>query len=175
MTDCTYHSRLSAYYDGELPSEAAREVESHVRACPACAAELAEIREVSELFTEFAPQRMSRAALARTHDAVEGDSQPRLLRIAGLLAGLAASAMVIGSAWLWETPTPAPPSKAYVHTGTKGTAVAKAPEWEMVAMTLRADPLPVHAGGAQPEIVSEPAVALQDTTDWMLKNLGSGK
>ncbi|HWE93923.1 MAG TPA: zf-HC2 domain-containing protein [Tepidisphaeraceae bacterium] len=173
MTDCTYHSRLSAYHDGELPSEAAREVESHVSACPACAAELAEIREVSDLFTEFAPQRMSRAALARTHDAVEGDSQPRLLRIAGVLAGLAASAMVIGSAWLWETPTPASHPTKIVRIGTRETAVAKAPEWEMVAMTLRADPLPVQTGVAQPEIVSEPAVA--DAVDWHLKFLGNGR
>ena len=171
MTECNYRSRLGAYHDGELAPQPARELERHIESCPACTAELAELRNMSGLFTVFSDERMSRAALARAHNAVEREgTQPSLLRIAGLLAGLAASAMVIGSAWLWETPARPKPSHgpfAIVPTAPKD------PQWLLVATTLRADPLPREMGDDRTQIVSEPAVA--DAAEWMLKNLGSGQ
>jgi anti-sigma factor RsiW len=170
MTECNYRSRLSAYHDGELAPQPARELERHIESCPACMAELAELRNISGLFAVFSEERMSRAALAGAHDAVEGDAQPSLLRIAGLLAGLAASAMVIGTAWLSETPAMPKP-----HHGPIAivSPAPKDPQWLLVATTLRADPLPREVGDNRTQIVSEPAVA--DAAEWMLKNLGSGQ
>jgi anti-sigma factor RsiW len=165
MMDCKNRSQLGAYHDGELPADAARELARHLESCPACAAELAGLQSASELFSVFTQERMSRAALARAHEAVERDAQPSLLRIAGLLAGLAASAMVIGSAWLWEAPT--------AHKGHSGPLVYvqsadKDPQWLLVATTLRVDPLPQEIGNNRTQIVSEPAVA---TAEWILNNL----
>jgi hypothetical protein len=173
MTECNYRSRLSAYHDGELAPQPARELERHIESCPACTAELAELRNVSALFAVFSEERMSRAALARAHDAVEGNAQPSLLRIAGLLAGLAASAMVIGTAWLWETP-----ASPKLHHGpfVVVPTAPKDPQWLLVATTLRADPLPREVGQNRTQIVSEPAVAnAGEYADWMLKELGSGQ
>jgi anti-sigma factor RsiW len=170
MTECNYRSQLDAYHDGELAPQPAREFERHIESCPACTAELAELRNVSGLFAVFLEERMSRAALTRVHDAVEGNAQPSLLRIAGLLAGLAASTMVIGTAWLWETPaSPKPPHGTVAIV----PAAPKDPQWLLVATTLRADPLPREVGDDRTQIVSEPAVA--DAAEWMLKNLGSGQ
>ena len=47
MNDCKSRPFLVAYYDGELDERARRQIEEHLRDCPACCAELAEMRELS--------------------------------------------------------------------------------------------------------------------------------
>lgn len=42
-------SRLHAYEDGELPEKPMREIEEHLRACPACRRELDRLRELGDI------------------------------------------------------------------------------------------------------------------------------
>jgi anti-sigma factor RsiW len=163
--DCQYRVRLDAYHDGELPANAARELERHLETCPACEAELAEMRELSRSFGLFASECMSRASLERAHGLAEAagyELRSPVLRIAGLLTGLAASVLVISSAWLWLAPAgDIRPSQVVV-------APARMPEWERVAMTMEARPLP----GETPETHAGPMLADARLADWMLQNLG---
>ena len=172
--DCQHRARLSAFYDGELPGHAAREVRLHVETCPWCAAELEEIRELSGAFRELAEERPPVAVLRRAREAADAAADaaarvavdarragPPVLRVAGALTALAASVLVIASAWLSDAPPPNPLPPAAV-------SVAPAPAWERVAMTLNAGPLPG-------EITDDPGrTALADArlANWMLQNLG---
>jgi len=52
--DCDYAARVSAYHDGEVSEEEARDLSRHVAGCQACAAQLAFLGRVSNTF-EAAP------------------------------------------------------------------------------------------------------------------------
>jgi hypothetical protein len=101
---CDFQSRLGAYHDGELDTVSARQVEQHLASCESCRAELQEIRELSSLAETVGAEGISPIGVARVHQMIDAEAGSSVLRIAGLLTGLAASALVIGSAWLWETP-----------------------------------------------------------------------
>jgi anti-sigma factor RsiW len=163
--DCDYRVCLDAFQDGELEEAAAREVERHLESCPACAEEMAEIREVSRSFGPMARDMMSRAALARAHAAAEAAASELaspLPRVAGLLTGLAASVLVVVSAWLWEAPVVrVQPPQVEVASS------APAAEWERVAMTLDAAP----SAGEAPDVTPRPTLADARLADWMLRNL----
>jgi anti-sigma factor RsiW len=168
--ECKYRERLSAFHDGELPEAAARELERHVAECAACAAELAEMRELSRSFADLGREDMTPSGLARAHqaaDAAADDLASPVLRVAALLTAVAASVLLIGSAWLSEVPTggPRPPQLLAVMP-------APAPEWERVAMTLDASPLTGEVPGTSAGLVlatAPPADAR--LADWMLQNL----
>ena len=137
-SDCPYRSRLDAYHDGELDADAQEQFQSHLMACAACAAELRQMQRVSGLFNEMADEPMSGAAVARVHDAVDAvEDEPSLGigRIAAVLTALAASVLIVGSAWLWDAP--GRPVRSPLVAGR----IVPTPAWERVAMTLRTDPL----------------------------------
>ncbi|MDB5295779.1 MAG: hypothetical protein JWO31_1762 [Phycisphaerales bacterium] len=48
--ECDCGELLSAYHDGELSADRAREVAAHLEGCPTCAAELADLRRFSGTF-----------------------------------------------------------------------------------------------------------------------------
>lgn len=48
-------AELSAYLDGELPEDACREIEEHLRGCSPCEAFLASLRTTVELCRRYAP------------------------------------------------------------------------------------------------------------------------
>jgi hypothetical protein len=77
-----------------------------------------------------------------------------------VLTALAASVLVIASAWLWD----APPADALPAP----VAVMPAPEWERVAMTLDTEPLP----GLGPDVPGRTVLADARLAEWMLQNLG---
>jgi anti-sigma factor RsiW len=168
--DCEYRQRLSAYHDGELPGAAMREMDLHVETCVACAAELEEIREVSRSFSEMAAEDLSSAAMARAHAVAEGAAAELgspVLRVAGLLTALAASVLLVGSAWLREPPAgDGQPSKVAV-------APAPAPEWERVAMTLDAGPIPIiqDTPDTPGRIILADAGRDARFANWVLQNL----
>ena len=86
--------------------------------------------------------------------------------VAGILTGLAASVLVVASAWLWEAPAPA--------TGRARVVFAPAPaaEWERVAMTLDAGPLNgVPGPPAGTDFPGRTVLADARLADWMLQNL----
>src|SRR5256885_15941087 len=101
---CHWLARVSAYHDGEMDRASLQAFERHLQSCAQCAAELAELRRVSTLFSNLAAQRMREGSIARVHEAVDHEAQPQrnLLSIGLALSGLAASALIIGMAWLAE-------------------------------------------------------------------------
>lgn len=166
MSDCHYQDRLDAFHDGELDPAAAEQVERHAEACASCAAELRRMRQVTGMFEALADEPVSDNALGRFHRAVDQvEEEPPLgvLRIAAVLTSLAASVLVIGSAWLWELP-PAPSGAPQVAYHPRLTT-----DWERVAMTLEPDPLPRTVW----ELGDRTRLADADVrlADWMLDNL----
>jgi len=85
------------------------------------------------------------------------------MRIAGVLSGVAASVLVIGSAWLLDSPTPiAPAAQIVIVPSMQGQE-----RWENVAVNLRLDPLPIT--GWEPP--SREALAEARIADWVIQNL----
>ena len=168
MSDCQFQSRVEAYHDGELAAEGRRAVEEHVAACDACAAELAWLRSVSQSLGRRRGADVTPALLDRVHAAVDaaGEESQRdaypisLYRTAGALMAIAASVLIVSCVWLNELPAPAGPGNP-----AGGVAVAEAPAWERVALTLRADPLPSGLDG-------EAYLADARLADWVLRGLG---
>lgn len=168
MSDCEYRSRLDAFHDGELDPLASEQFERHLETCPDCAAEVRELRRVARMFDALAEDPMSAGALARVHhavDQVEDEPPLGILRIAAVLTALAASVLVIGSAWLWESPGGGAqlPRVAVYHP--QPTAA-----WERVAL-MQPDRLPRTAW----EIGDRTRLAEADArlADWMLDNLNA--
>lgn len=134
--DCKFQSRLGPYVDGELNAEQEAEIEAHLGACDACRAEVGEIRELSHLAGAISTDGMSVAAIRRIHQAVDADQRLIIFRVAGILTGLAASVLVIGSAWMAEFPGAA----QRIPAQTIVIDVEHAKAWEQVA--LGREPLP---------------------------------
>lgn len=167
MSDCEYRSRLDAFHDGELDAPAHERFERHLASCSACAAEVRELRRVARMFDAMAEEPMSVSALARVHravDQVEDEPPLGILRIAAVLTALAASVLVIGSAWLYEAPgTGTQPPRVVVYHPQPTAA------WERVALTLEPDRLPRTAW----EVGDRTRLAEADArlAHWMLDNL----
>jgi anti-sigma factor RsiW len=166
--DCKYRELLNAYHDGELRPDAIMQLELHLKSCQSCAAELAEISEVSQAFAGFAREPLSADALAEAHanaDSAVSDSPSPVLRMAGLLTALAASILIIASAWLREMPAP--------DLGSQQITVAPSPmpEWERVAMTLDTGPLSEETPQPGQPVLAEVRPAEARLADWMLQNL----
>jgi anti-sigma factor RsiW len=142
MSHCEFESKLEAWHDGELEPREALLMTEHLKGCPRCAAALASIRQISALFAAMRRQEKPDAAeTVRLHEAVdrEMDSRsplqqvdPAFWRAAAVLSGLAASVLIVASAWLWDLP------RGHVQ---QGPMLASSPPWEEVAVTLRPDPL----------------------------------
>jgi anti-sigma factor RsiW len=170
MADCPFQLRLDAYHDGELDAAERARVEAHLSTCATCAAELAEMRALSaRIGTATASGEVSADESRGMHAAVRREAEQArderersmpLLRTAGMLSALAASVLIISGAWLMEL---RPAAKA----PGQEARVALQPEWERVAMTLRADP--------RPELMDESRFAdsphYAAEIDWMLRGL----
>jgi anti-sigma factor RsiW len=174
MIECAFQLRLDAYHDGELDAAERARVEAHLSACSTCAAELAEMRALSaRIGAAAAIGAIGTDESLGMHEAVRREAQQArderersipLLRTAGMLSALAASVLIISGVWLMELRPGAGmsgPSRQQV------ARVAVQPEWERVAMTLRADP--------RPELIDESRFAdsphYAAEIDWMLRGL----
>lgn len=166
MNGCEWLPRVAAYHDEEMAADAVAPFERHLTTCAQCTAELAELRRVSGLFQDLAVQQMRGDSIARIHDAVNDEPEPQsnLLWIGGMLAGLAASALIIGSAWLMELPADKPPPIVVAIHPPNGS-------WEQVAISDRGlAPLPRGLW----EAPDQPMLADARTAEWMLQSLGAG-
>ncbi len=173
MTGCGFESRLDAFHDGELNADDQARVAEHVAGCAACGDALREMQRMSLLLggrRDEALSEVSADELARLHAAVDRQIMrsrfqvdPSFWRTAGVLSGLAASVLIVASAWLLETPSVRQSSPSF-------GPVAMQQDWERVAMTLRSDPLPYSGPEANPD-QSALADAHANMTDWMLENL----
>ena len=83
--------QLFALFARSNPFREVAGVEAHLRDCASCAAELAGIRESSRLLRETPFDELTRADLAKIHDAVDDVDDYRIWRIGGSLGLVAAS------------------------------------------------------------------------------------
>jgi anti-sigma factor RsiW len=94
---CPNDDILSAYYDGELPTDRASAVELHLRACADCRASLAGMRRVSSVFSSAGRLELSAAARRRIEEALAVPAWVRLvLPVARPFAAAAAVLLAIG-------------------------------------------------------------------------------
>ena len=133
--NCEFQSRLGAYLDGELDAAQQAQVESHLAACEDCRTQLDEIRELSRLAQNFEAGEMSLGAVRRIHRAIDADQQFSIFRVATVLSGLAASALVIGAAWMAELPG----GGSSIHSPVVVIHQDQLSHWEKVAVN---GPLP---------------------------------
>lgn len=161
---CGFSRRLGALHDDELPSGAARAVRTHLAACGACQRQWMEIEQLSLLARQVASEGMSLAAMQRILGAI--DEEPAgaysILRLAGVLSALAASALVVGGVWLSELSDPPPAVRPVVIRHD-------AADWEKVASSFDVGGrLPLGSDAAAGD---RQAVADGRLVDWMLKSL----
>src|SRR5437764_11454560 len=107
MAECEYGILVSAYHDGQLDAERARQVEVHLAACPACAAELEGLRRLSRALAGWQAPQMPEEVLGRLHEAVTGEvvaAERGVMRLARALSGVAAAVMIAGTLWLMGAP-----------------------------------------------------------------------
>jgi anti-sigma factor RsiW len=110
MSDCQYHSRLDAYYDGELGAAEADRITRHLAECESCSAAVARLREMSQAMAQFQPASISQIELARLHRNLDGSQDRSLLRFSTALATMAASVLIISLTWITQTSGVAPRS-----------------------------------------------------------------
>jgi anti-sigma factor RsiW len=140
ITLCDFQSRLSAYYDGELDLRTARDMSLHLAECEACRQELKAMRQVSGVLSGMKPRELTPLGLARLHrSADELAEKSDALPLAKVLMAMAASVMVIGAAWLVQSPG------QKVNTATP-VVVVPTDNWERVATGGQVD-FPKGAGG----------------------------
>ena len=129
MPSCEFDRRIGAYHDGELPVGQRRDIEEHMRHCPACARELRRLVALSRFFSAAGTPQMPSDALARLHRTIDSVPERIVIRTAAVFAAAAAALLLARSVWLWQTSS-GPPSYP--------TSV---PAWERVAQTPQADVL----------------------------------
>ena len=157
MNTCPDPIRLARYHDGELDPAGRRELEEHLRACGLCSERLRELDDLSTLLSSARREPVSQIELARIKQAHRAYRDRRgLVRMAGGLAAVAASVLVVSGAWIYDG------SADPIRTARTGTPSAQEPEWERVA-ELRADP-------AIPGLGSPTG---NDTADWMLDSVAT--
>lgn len=160
MPECAYQTSLASYYDGQARPELAGEIQRHLPACLACSEELGRLSRLSQELATIRPEPIHPDELARLHEAVRGVEDHALedrgvLRLVAGLSAMAASVLIIGTAWLYDGPKPNP------------TTIVREPvpvqNWERIA-----------SGGAsaQPAEARPTGTAMRDTTNWMIRALG---
>ena len=108
MHDCQFKTRLSAYHDAELTAADIEAVNEHLPTCETCSAELATIRDVSSALAAYEPDPISQIELARLHRAIDRVDDGNVIRLAGKLAAVAASVLIICMAWMSQSPVGSP-------------------------------------------------------------------
>ncbi|HZK81228.1 MAG TPA: zf-HC2 domain-containing protein, partial [Humisphaera sp.] len=153
------------FHDGELGNDTERMVERHMASCEVCRLELKEIRELSALADQIGQEGMSPLAVRRIHKAIDAEQQNySIFRIARVLTGLAASAMVVGAAWLWDVPDSGHQSKHVIVRIDPGPT----DKWEYLAVNLKPDPLPTERWEAN----NQQMLADARFSNWMIEGLG---
>jgi hypothetical protein len=162
MSDCPFTSLLQAYHDGQLSAARKREAEEHVDACAACAAELERLRDLSRTLAGARPDPIRPDEMGRLHEVIatytrEAGDDRRILRLGFGLSAVAASILIISTAWLYDGPFGN--RSRLAPTGPGSSSVANTGEsWEHVAVGK-----PDTSAGARPT-----GTARNDVTNWMI-------
>ena len=107
MTSCDFEILIGPYHDQELEEDRAAEMAKHIVDCRSCAEHLAEVRRISGVINRIPLDPISGIERSRMYQLV--DQLPRratesaIIRMAGSLAALAASVLLITSIWLMGT------------------------------------------------------------------------
>lgn len=158
MSECSHQTSLESFYDGQAGPQVAREIERHLPTCAACAGELERMAQLSQLLGTIRPEPIRADELSRLHQAVDGVEDRSVLRLVAGLSAIAASILIISSAWLYDGPRPA----------NLTVVAARQQTWEQLASSGRADE-PINArtmGTARNDKLR------RDTTDWMVVGMG---
>lgn len=160
-----------------------RRLTRHLADCPACAAALTSFGDLSAriAISANAPDlNDTSSALARMHRAIDraAAQQPTpihvnragttALRFAAPFAAIAASILIVGGVWLLDMRRSMGPGgvNAIAEIEAPDSSVAAvAPDWERIAITLRADP----RSGVMADSPFAPHYA--DAIHWMLDGL----
>ncbi len=107
MTPCDFEILIGPYHDRELDEQRAAEMAQHIVECRSCAEQLAHVRRLSGVIGRIPLDPISGIERTRVYRVV--DELPRslaeraMIRMAGGLAALAASLLVVTSLWLMGT------------------------------------------------------------------------
>jgi anti-sigma factor RsiW len=119
MQECPFEARLSAFYDDELDADTSGRLQAHLADCPSCSASLQALRQVSRLIASAPTRPISQMGMARLHAAADVAARQRtVFPMAKALLAIAASVLIVGSAWLVEIPgqSGSPKTSADVHS-----------------------------------------------------------
>ena len=173
--ECDQTQRLNAFHDGELSARDAAEVVRHLEACSACRAELETLQRMSRVFAALPTPSISAAALSRAHALVDrvasldsmADAEPAVdssvRRMAFALTSLAASILIIATAWMFV----GDPGETNAQPQI---AIVQQPQWERVAMTLRADRFDLPEGSPT-QMLADASSNDARVADWMIRSL----
>jgi hypothetical protein len=129
MIPCPTGEELGAYHDGRVYGDRQALIEYHVASCEPCGLQVARLSALSYLLTTTTGPHLSQIARHRLHQKIDAAMERGLVRFGWGLSGIAASVLLVGSAWL-------------MHVGAaRQTAgqTAEAPPWLGVAVSSDAD------------------------------------
>jgi hypothetical protein len=143
---------LMAYLDGEVSADRVREVEGHLRGCPACSAAAEELRQISRLSARWLVEQAP-ASLRAPQIPPRTASRWPLTRRQWLLGACAGAAAVIG--WVLvsppELPKAARPMEAFVEDRSSSSG-------ERLAQTARSEQPAPPASSAAEQPLRQPLV-----------------
>jgi anti-sigma factor RsiW len=123
--------QLSAYHDGELPSDQRSALSAHLAWCQDCLKRIGQLTQMSSMFASSSPSGISQIALRRLHAKLDEVIERGLVRWAWEVSGIAAAILIVGSILLARMADPS--------TARASSAGASVPPW--VATQASADPV----------------------------------
>lgn len=168
MTACAFSSRIAAFHDGELPRPLMQEMYRHLAGCASCRTELSQLQGISKMLVNASvacdSSDLTPAELSRFHAAIDAEPEPAVFSLAGPLALIAASVLVICGVWVMALPNPNRPATA------SGTTAPMA-EWERLAMTLHPEPHTIMPSSVVAQVSGDDS----RVADWMVESLKGEK
>jgi anti-sigma factor RsiW len=130
MANCGFENKIEAYHDGELDASDRAVIESHVAQCDDCRRALAQLQAMSVLVATSEQPALSQISRYRLHQKVDAVMERGLLRLAWTMSGIAASVLLLASAWLMR-----------VNQTALVQGPSEAPPWMSVSLATSRDPV----------------------------------
>ncbi|MHC4712889.1 MAG: anti-sigma factor family protein [Planctomycetota bacterium] len=99
-TGCSFSVKISPFFDGELPLEEARAVESHLLSCSSCAAELKALSRVSTVLKDATWPGESAGFRGRLRASLVRGGADALVRLAAGLTAAAAAVLITSMVYI---------------------------------------------------------------------------
>jgi anti-sigma factor RsiW len=130
MTNCEFTNKIEAYHDGELDPSQRALVELHLAHCDDCRHVLNRLQAMSALIASSEQPRLSQISRYRLHQKIDAAMERGLLRLAWTMSGIAASVLLVSSAWLMR-----------VNENALAQVPSEAPPWMAVSLATSGDPV----------------------------------